>query len=318
MLYDRRLFWIFNSISYFLGCIELQKPISALKEITSEGNEIWRPLLLKYQVKVATQPSLYLDVPIVDVRKAALESSLFSDVKVAAAFFEKEAAAADIGLHHLIMTESDPECLELELTLFGKCFCYYKLIPKAKLIFTLNVVAKKDFCTKMNDTEVEDLLAFLMNKISKYVNGGSSDIAMNMNDRIFILCIQTIGVLMSSYCLHVKSKVCNFPPFMNALFFATMYYVENLMSLCVILCQSCHFYLLCIWIEIFSNHLLDWNTRYLQDYETRAIPRLDAVKFDILKEIFIDCRIGNTVFSQHAHEAIELLHFQFHSWSQFN
>lgn len=101
-------------------------------------------------------------------------------------------------------------------------------------IFTLNVLVKKDFCTKMNDTEVEDLLAFLMNKISKYVNGGSSDIALNMNDRIFILCIQTIGVLMSSYCLHVKSKVCNFPPFMNALFFG-MCYVEKryLMSLCV-------------------------------------------------------------------------------------
>ena len=78
---------------------------------------------MKYQVKVAPQPSLYLDVPIVDVRKAALESSLFSDdVKVAAAFFgeDAEAAATNIGLHHFIMTESDPECLELELTLFGK------------------------------------------------------------------------------------------------------------------------------------------------------------------------------------------------------
>ena len=94
----------------------------------------------------------------------------------------------------------------------------------------------------MNDTEVDDLLAFLMNKISKYVNGGSSDIALNMNDRIFILCIQTIGVLMSSYCLHVKSKVCNFPPFMNALFFG-MCYVEKryLTSLCVSLRQDCHF-----------------------------------------------------------------------------
>ena len=66
---------------------------------------------MKYQVKVATQPSLYLDVPIVDVRKAALESSLFSDVKVAAAFFDEEAAAADIGLHHFIMTESDHSSL---------------------------------------------------------------------------------------------------------------------------------------------------------------------------------------------------------------
>ena len=76
---------------------------------------------MKYQVKVALQPSLYLDVPIVDVRKAALESSLFSDdVKVAAASFGEDAAAANIGLHHFIMTESDPECLELELTLFGK------------------------------------------------------------------------------------------------------------------------------------------------------------------------------------------------------
>ena len=110
-------------------------------------------------------------------------------------------------------------------------------------IFTLNVLVKKDFCTKMNDTEVEDLLAFLMNKISKYVNGGSSDIALNMNDRIFILCIQTIGVLMSSYCLHVKSKVCNFPPFMNALFFGMCYAEKRyLMSLCVSLRQDYHFF----------------------------------------------------------------------------
>lgn len=84
---------------------------------------------MKYHVKVAPQPSLYLDVPIVDVRKAALESSLFSDVKVAAAFFGEDAAAANIGLHHFIMTESDPECLELELTLFGN-FAIYKLILK--------------------------------------------------------------------------------------------------------------------------------------------------------------------------------------------
>ena len=129
---DSRVCYICTPITFIAGCIELQKPISALKKITSEGNEIWRPLFLKYHVKVAPQPSLYLDVPIVDVRKAALESSLFSDVKVAAAFFgeDAEAAAANIGLHHFIMTESDPECLELELTLFGKfgiTNCYQKL-----------------------------------------------------------------------------------------------------------------------------------------------------------------------------------------------
>ena len=96
----------------------------------------------------------------------------------------------------------------------------------------------------MNDTEVEDLLAFLMNKISKYVNGdGSSDIALNMNDRVFILCIQTIGVLMSSYCLHVKSKVCNFPHIHECSFLWYVLhtnYVEKryLMSLCVSLCQG--------------------------------------------------------------------------------
>ena len=106
----------------------------------------------------------------------------------------------------------------------------------------------------MNDTEVDDLLAFLMNKISKYVNGdGNSDIALNMNDRVFILCIQTIGVLMSSYCLHVKSKVCNFPPFMNALFFG-MCYVEKryLMSLCVSLCQGWHFIYLFSYYSLFE------------------------------------------------------------------
>ena len=96
-----------------------------------------------------------------------------------------------VKLNELIVAEHDSECLELLL----------------KLIVTEHQGGLHE---NLNALEAEALLAFLINKaMKKHEDQGQQDYCCLGNERILALCIQTCGVIMSSFQCDVPSKVNN-------------------------------------------------------------------------------------------------------------